>query len=71
MVEHRLPKPGVEGSNPFSRSINFNERSELKSVSCKEPFLKGSNANIKSVSCKGRVWQCCQGILKPVLGKRH
>ena len=20
MVEHRLPKPGVEGSNPFSRS---------------------------------------------------
>ncbi len=21
MVEHRLPKPGVEGSNPFSRSI--------------------------------------------------
>ncbi len=22
MVEHRLPKPGVEGSNPFSRSRN-------------------------------------------------
>ena len=28
MVEHRLPKPGVEGSNPFSRSNMKSERSE-------------------------------------------
>ncbi len=28
VVEHRLPKPGVEGSNPFSRSIVYCERSE-------------------------------------------
>ncbi len=32
MVEHRLPKPGVEGSNPFSRSIIFCCEATLKSV---------------------------------------
>jgi hypothetical protein len=45
VVEHRLPKPGVEGSNPFSRSINFNERSELKSVCPKSaPLILMSGA---------------------------
>jgi predicted ribosomally synthesized six-cysteine peptide SCIFF len=43
VAEHRLPKPGVEGSNPFSRSITLKRAQRAQIIELKRALYKLNN----------------------------